>query len=539
MVARNTVHNVGRAGIVRDTNPHLLPSEFWTGGLNVRFDANKIASMQGVQSILTKSGLLNGGIISSVTQSYFIYTTGTKVYAWDGATEGDITRATGGDYSEDIDHLFQILPYNGLGILNNGINVPQLWVPTDVGTKLVALPNWDPLWQAKKIRSFKNFLFAINMTEGADAYPHKIRWSHPAEPGAVPVSWDETDATKETGEFSFADTDKGKLVDGRTLGEQFFIYKEGSIWAFSYVGGLSIFQRVLVVENIGLAAERSLVTLPFFRDGRSSVHFFADNENFYIMDGLRPLPVWEDIFKYEFQKIANLDNWRNRSFGVVNPTKNELWFCFPEQGEEYCTLAFVLNYQNGSSTIKELSGASQIVEGYGQYATVGSSIGDIPFSDETLFSDDTGFYSTETNAAQQILIEASPTKEKLFYLETGTTDYDGNNYYSYVMREAIATIKNDSRNEKADIVDYNRRKMVHSITPKLYDGSIGLKVGVQESENTLIDWVDFGLVMPEEYKLFLTEPLSGRFISFMFYSIPGEKFEIAGFDYEISVLGEF
>jgi hypothetical protein len=539
MTARNTVHNVGRAGLVKDTKPHLLPSEFWTDARNVRFEPNKVFAMGGVEEVRAKTGLLSVGLISSPTTNFFVYSTGGQIFAWDGTTEADITREAGGNYSDDIDNLFDIFGYNGFGVFNNGIDVPQQWGASFVSGALTPLSNWDSTWQAKSLRPFKSFLIALNITEDGTPYPHKMRWSDPAEPGAVPSSWDETDATKEAGEFNFSDVSRGVLVDGRELGDRFFVYKEGAIWVFEYTGGLSVFSRRLLVDNIGLRVRRSLVNLPLFGPNKNAVQFFVGDENFYVMDGLRLTPVWENVFKNEILKVVDLDLWATRGFSVVNYRENEVWFCVPEKGSEYCNLAFTLNYVNGTSSIRSLSGASTIVSGIGIYSSTASVQEDIPFSDETYFSDDTGYYDLIVTQGSSIIVEASPVLESMYYLDVGMSDYDGSPYYSYVAREAIATIKNDSRNEKADIVDYNRRKMVVSLTPKLYENSIGLKVGSQENDVEAITWTDLGLVTPEEYKFFFNEPISGRFISFQFYSIPNSTLELAGFDYEVAVLGEF
>jgi hypothetical protein len=505
----------------------------------MRFEPNKVKLMGGVQRARQKEGLLSAGILSSPIDNFLIYSTGGKVYAWDGTSEFDITRETGGDYSDTIDNLFEVLGYNGFGVLNNGVDLPQQWGATLLSGSMTTLANWDTSWIAKKIRPFKAFLIALNMTEDGIPYPHKMRWSHPAEPGAVPSSWDPADSTREAGVFDFADVDKGIIVDGRELGDRFYVYKEGSIWVFDYVGGVQIFSRRNIVDNIGIRVSRSLVNIPTFGNARAPVQFFVGDQNFYVMDGLRPIPVWDNVFRNEILSVVNLDNWESRAFSVVNYRENEIWFCVPEVGEEYCTLAFVLNYVNGTSTIRELSGASSVVSGIGFFNSSQSLEDIIPFSDNTYFSDETGFFNTVVKPGSSVILEASPVEEAMFYLDLGAVDYDGNPYTGYVEREAIATIKNDSRNEKADIVDYNKRKMVHSLTPKLYEGAAGVKVGVQESDEEEILWYDMGEIDPLEYKFFFMEPPSGRFISFQFYSLPGVPFSMAGFDYEVSVLGEF
>jgi len=536
---RNTVRDVGTAGIIRDIKPQLLPSKYWTDGRNIRFERQRIVNMGGVVEAKAKTGLINGAPITSTTQSFLLYTTGTKVYSWEGTNEYDITRASGGDYAEDVDNLFDIYAFNGFGLLNNGVDVPQLWDPSLASNKLVALTNWTGTWVAKSLRPFKAFLIALNMTEGGTDYPHKMRWSHPAEAGAVPSSWDETDATKEAGEFSFPDTDRGVLVNGLEMGEEFYVYKEGSIWVFRYVGGSQILSRTLLTDFVGLRVKRSLVNLPYTRDS-GQAQFFAGEDNFYLNNGFKITPVFEDVFRNEILKLADPDNYVSRSFALVNHRYQELWYCIPEVGEEYANLAFCFNFQNLTYSIRELSGASNIVSKFGRILGGVSNQMDLSFSDDTLFSDGTGFLNLETIALAPVVLEASPDNAKLFYLDTGDLDYDGTTAYpAWVSRQSLATIKNDSRNPEAEIVDYNKRKVVTLVVPKLYKGSASLDIGVQEREIDSVSWIGETVLDTSTYKHDLTTPISGRFISFKFSRVGNQAFEIGGFDYEINVLGMF
>lgn len=539
---RNSVNGVGTLGIVRDTKPQLLPYNVWSDGRNVRFTKNRCYGMGGVVAGLAtaKTGLLNVGIVNSPTQDYTIYTTGTKVYSWDGSTEHDITRTVGGDYSEDADNLFNIQSFNGFGVLNNnGVDTPQLWNPTAGGsTDLVALTNWNANWLTKRLRPFKAFLVAMNMTESSTLYPHKLRWSHPAEAGAVPSSWDETDATKDAGEFNFPDTEYGELVDGLELGNRFFIYKEGSIWAMSFVSGAAIFDLDPLVRSIGLQVPRSLVEIPNYK-GSQPVHFFAGDESFYIMDGIRPIPVFEEVFEKEILALRDPTHYKTRSFTAVNPRHEEVWFCIPESGAEYATLAFCLNYVNGTYSIRELSGATKIISGFGVQFSQSTAVAELPYSDETLFSDDTGFADVENLPGVSVILEASPNNEMFYYLETGALDYDETPFVRYVERVGMATVQADPRRPESLREDYNVRKQVDRFTPKIVTGSAQVYVGRQETEMDPVAYLDPVVVDSSVHSQYLSTPLSGRFIAFKWESLGEDDFAIAGFDYNVEILGEW
>lgn len=536
-MARNIVQGVGSAGINRDVKPQFLPSQVWSDGRNIRFEKDKCFGMGGVSKILASpvTNLLNVGIATSATTKFLLYTIGTKVYSYDGVTTTDITRTVGGNYSETIDDLFQIQMYNGLCLLNNSIDIPQQWGFTGA---LTALTNWNTNWTCGSLRPFKSLLIAMNMVETATLRPHRLRWSDPADPGAVPSSWDETDPTKEAGILDFADTEKGYIVDGLELGDRFYVYKQGSIWSMNYVGGTTTFARNNIANNVGLHVKRSLVEIPTSKQGLR-YHFFASNNGFYVMDGQKVTPVFEDVFKRDIAKIIDTDNYLNRSFSVINQKNNEVWFCVPEDGEEYATKAYCMNYLNNTYTIRDLSGASNIVSGISYSSTAGTIIEPLLFSDGTSFSDTSGFSNTEITPSEVSIIEASPVLDNLYFVDTGVKNYDLTDYPVYVERVSLPTIKNDTRNPEAEVQDYSSRKMVSTVIPKLYGGKVKLQVGRQELENDSITWSSEFIVSNTKYKHDLNKPISGRFLSFRFLSYADEAFCLAGFDYELNVLGEF
>ena len=537
-MARNTVKEVGTMGILRDVKPHLLPSRVWSDGRNIRFNKNKVFRMGGVEEVLpaTVTGLLNTGLATSATAKYLLYTTGAKCFSYDGISQVDITRAFGGDYSEDADHLFNIQMFNGLTLFNNGVDIPQQWLP---GGTMENLINWDVTWTAKQMTSYKSILFALNMGEGVNLYPHRLRWSSPADPGALPSTWDAADPTNEAGIIDFSDTEAGVLVAAQELGDRLYVYKEGAIWVMNYIGGAALFSRVLLVRNIGLSVPRSLVTLPSLSQASVGHQFFAGDENFYTMDGIRTTPIFEEVFRREILKLVDQTNYKSRSFSVVNYRENELWFCVPEAGADFCTLAFCLNYQNNSYSIRELSGVSKIVSGIGIDVASGVAQADIPFDDETLFDDETGFDDTVATLSKSVIIEASPGREQLFYSDIGTKDYDGAPQLSYIERVGLTTIKNDYRNPEADVQQYEVRKLVTAIIPKLYAGATQMFVGVQEKDVDVVTWTNVGTADGSKYRYNLGLPLSGRFLSFKFESIGDDAMELGGFDYELNVLGEY
>jgi hypothetical protein len=223
---------------------------------------------------------------------------------------------------------------------------------------------------------------------------------------------------------------------------------------------------------------------------------------------------------------------------VVHPRAQEVWFCVPEAGAEYPTLAFCFNYQTYTYSIRELSGTANIVSSIGLDYTEGVVVSDLTHSDDTLFEDDVGYYDTATTPSKGLLLEASPVLENLYSVDQGTLDYDGQPYPRWVEKVSIAAVKNDPRNYSATIQDYAHRKLCSAVIPKLYAGDCLIQVGAQETDRDAVMWSD-DLPAQASYRKDLPTPVSGRFLSFRFKSLGEEEFALGGFDYELDVLGEF
>lgn len=536
---RRSVPGMGGQGICYDIPPIYLPGNTWTGGRNVRFRDGSIVAVDGAVDLgvgAETAGVKWGDFMQGNPLKFYLFSNLDKVYSYDGTTVYDITRSSGGDYNGTEDSLFDLDNFNGVGILNNGIDAPQQWAATSGSATLAILSNWTSTWRARTITGFKNFLVATHITKTSTVYPYMVKWSHSAEPGAVPASWDHTDPTKDAGEISLPDTKNGEIINQRVLGDYLYIYKESSIWALSYVGGIKIFEPTLIPGNAGLKIRRSLATIPG-ASSRSAAHFFADEGNFYVMDGSGATPVFEQVFKREILRLIDPDYF-SRSFSVVNMRRNELWYCIPEQGSEVCTLAFTWNFKDNTYAIRELSGTLSIASGLGFAAEDVAGVVDLPFSDETLFRDGVGFYDTAIPPTEWSLAEASSTDAKIYLTDRGIDGYAGEPVECYVERTLLGNVGKDGSGSEE--VNYSIRKLISAVIPKFASQSLRIQVGISETDapETIV-WSDPITYEATTFRADLPFPLSGRFISVRFLSSPGAIFRINSFDYEIDLLGEF
>src|SRR5574343_261163 len=196
---RYPLHDIGKFGLISDIKGHELPPEALYDGRNIRMQDNYVTNFQSYREVggtklhSTKKLFY----VPFAGEKYWLYANETDVGVWKTSanTHHALTRASG-DYTMTSNDQWNGFWLNGVWIMNNGVDKPQFWADGNVATKLADLTNWPATWKAKVLRGYKNFALAMDITKSSTRYKSLISWSHPADPGAVPSSWDITDPTK-------------------------------------------------------------------------------------------------------------------------------------------------------------------------------------------------------------------------------------------------------------------------------------------------------------------------------------------------------
>lgn len=361
------IDDLGKFGIVKDVDPRKLPNGVWTDGNNVRFDGYTVAKSEGLQQTFDPVSVAPYNLFFATTANnthHFVYTGLAKVYLMDTDTHTNITRQTV-TASVTIDHDYSTViadnwtggVLNGVLVLNNGVDVPQVLIPTDPSSRLQDLPNWQPTVRARVIRPFKNFLVALDVTKSTTRYRQMVKWSAASDPGDIPPSWDETDPSVEAGEVSLAETN-GAVVDCLPLRDYNIVYKDDSVWLMQLVGGIEIFRFAQVFAGTGLLSRRCAVAF-------DSYHFFVSSDlDVFVHDGQTLKSIGTDRWHQFIRTNIDRANF-NRAFAVENPQKNEIWFCLPLDGDDFATTALVWNWRHDEWTQRDVpsvaGGATGIV----------------------------------------------------------------------------------------------------------------------------------------------------------------------------------
>ena len=423
---------------------------------------------------------------------------------------------------------------NGFPVFNFRQNPPAFW---DLNASNIAAPltGWPAATSCRSIRTFSQFLFALNMTEGGQEFPTKLRWSNAAEPGTIPTEWTAT-ATNNAGDASLADT-AGGIVDAAALRGQFVIYKQHATYVANFVGGSFVFTFRKFLTTSGIMAQNCVTEAlgqhVVMTDGDVILH---DGQN------VRSL-VDEKLRRFIFLQIDPV-NFVN-SFVFNYRAAKEVWICFPTQGNIECNVAVIWDYAHDLLSIRELPETWSHAQSGLVLATTAAL--DWDGQSET-WNESAGSWNRAqfTGAFERVLSSVAVSTP------TGLTDPlgDGNSRLLFVddtstTRDDAAVVGQISR-ESLDLGTPEALKYVRRIWPRI-DGSTGtiikIRVGVQDEPSEAISWS-----VQQDFRVneddFLNFDASGRYISVRFEddSAPGAQantiWGIHGFDIEYTFQGD-
>jgi len=452
-------------GIINDISPYELSSDSWSGGNNIQFDNNKTKKINGHSQIF---GTLSGAPywllhFSTPTINYWFYPSLTKIYRTDGSTHSDVTRTSGGDYSATAGHGWNGGVLGGVAILNNGVDVPQMMGTS--ASNCSNLSNWLSNATCSVIRPFKQFLVALDTTESSTRYPFRVRWSHPAEGGTVPVTWDASDASKDAGYVDLSQTN-GFVIDSLALKDTNIIYKEDSVWGMSFEGGQSIFRFFEIFNDAGILGRRCVQSFDDY-------HFVVSSNDVYIHNGQSKHSVVDSKIRDELFNSIHA-SYYDRTFVAPNYESNEMWVCFVSGSnttDAFADKAFIYNWRNQTWSKRDLPHVSHI-----SWGILSGATGTTDWSE-------TGTWDTDSepwdyrgyNPSLTSLLLADVNNSKLFEADK-TNQFNGVNYLSYIEKTGMS-------------LGYTGTKHIKSIRPSIGGtGSVDVYVGQEMKPNQGVVW---------------------------------------------------
>ena len=325
-------------GVNKDLPASELPPGVWSDVRNCRGRNGLLRKRKGFKPVYTTPTATTYALLHFLTSTArFLVQAGTaSVFVDDGSTRTDITgsaptgarddRWTGGDY-------------NGVLILNNGVDAPFYW-NGDTATNLAALTGWPAGYRADTIRPFKDYLVAGNVYDGSDTKPQMVMWSQSAEAGSLPTSWTAA-ATNDAGDDPFAGV--GGIIDMLPLGDMNIVYGEKGRVAMRYIGGNDVFAFTRLPGNDGLLARACMVDTP-------KGHVFLSAGDVMLHNGGEAVSIADGVIKDWLFATLDAAN-AQRAFLCINRAETEVWVCFPSTGQEDCDTVAAWNWKDESWAI--------------------------------------------------------------------------------------------------------------------------------------------------------------------------------------------
>lgn len=508
-------------GVNKDLSIADLKDGFVTDASNVRFRESYAELFLGQEEAYGTPPIapISAFPVRIAGARYWLVLSQTKAYAVTGspAVWTNVTRQTASvdvNYAASLDTLWNGGVLNGVPILNNGVDAPQMWSPAGAGTKLAALSNWPASTTARVLRMHQNFAFALDVTKSGTRYPHRLKWSAPAEPGTVPVTWDETDDENDAGERDIPGS--GYLVDALSLRQSFIIYKEGSTHICTYAGAPFIWNTQQLFATSGMLSADCAVEI----DG---THVVLTASDVVRHDGSSVQSIVDKATRrWLFQNIdsSNYD----RCFVTKNVYFNEVWVCFPELGQTSCTRALVYNYKDGTTSFRSLpsvtSGNTGLVE-----ATIGSTIDS---KTQPIDSYTASFDENEFGAQLERTMLCAPSRPALVLADSGTQSF-GAFVSAYMERTGLAMgvpdrvklvtrVRPHFRAPTGTVLTFRIGGHMDLYGPVTWSAPITYTVGVDQSVDGFA---------------------SGRYLAYRIESVSAYQWRLDGMDLEFNVKGRW
>lgn len=421
------VPNCGSAGVIKDLSVHELPISAWTDALNIRFLDGYANQFLGQSEVYNTPSVVPQFLQPALvgTARYWLESSANKQYAVTNsggtAVRTDITHATP---RTGVVNNWTGVVFGGIPIQNAGDGKPPMYWDTNLANKFVNLPAWPTNASCKVMRIYKVFLIALGVTKAGVSFPYLVKWSNPSAAGELPTTWDETDPTREAGEFPLVEG-LDVIIDGLQLRNSFMIYKESSIWRMDYIGGNDIFSFNKVLGVSGAMNRNCIVEI----DGK---HLVLTGSDVITHDGQTPISVLDkQSRRWLFQNIDVSEKYR--CFVFKNPFLNEAFICFPTIGAANgCDRALVWNYKDGTVSYRQLPNIN-----HADLGMVDNTLGNSWNADPDPWDADlTAWNGPDYSPDTQRVIMAS--NDQKLYLLDGSASFNGTVPSAFLERRGLS-----------------------------------------------------------------------------------------------------
>ena len=527
-MAKLRIDDVGSVGLVRDSEPWKVPAAAWTTLENAICKDGTVGVFDGFSSepLDQISGLKAVYVYTSPSQDFFIICTESKVYVYTAGVPIDITPTSGIGYSVDLN--WRMLNFNGVMILNNGVDEPLLWDLNVVEENQTSLPRlkrmsdytdeWAVGQSCRSLVSFNNSLFACNVSEGASDFPVLVKFSDFATAGSVPHEW-YARPSNSAGDFFLSDN-LSPIVDAIVFKEFLLIFKDKGVYGIRFVGGNSVYSSFQISSTAGLHSRGCLAVTDNFI-------LALTKDDVLITKGGEFESVIDQRLRREL--FSNIDpDLVHHTFVQHDAANNSIWIFIPYIGN-IGGLAYIWNYtlntwqtRNTGSIVSATTGFAEIDNSPSWEALT------LPWEQmDEQWEDGSLGITTESLILAQSLDEAS--------VETAVP-YDESvvNLPSTLERKWIPF-------PRGDVLDWDTVKYVTEVWLKFRttgEWAQGVEVwlaGQMYQDDPLV-WKKVGEFFPNTSRKKVGSRVSGRFISIKLVIPPESAWQLSGYDVEYKLI---
>jgi len=500
--------NIGQFGVISDLPPDQLPPEAWSYSKNVSFNDRYAEKVHGDSEQFASPSARPYFILPLQTKTafYWLYASLTDIYTSQHVKLSTTSYNPAGIWNGDT--------FGGIPVWTNGIDPPQALYPATVNDSVIDLPNWPANTVCRSIKGYRGYLIALNISDSTGDYPYAFRWSHLADPGFLPGSWDYSDPTKDAGQQDFPD-DGGYIVDGGQLRDSFIIYRENAIQEARVIGGRFIFSFRKIFSNQGIYGPRCFVEF----DGK---HCVLTNNDLIIHDGNSPVSIADARQRDTLFGILDSATNNKTTFLTADYGKNEVWICYPTGSDSFPTKALIWNYRHNTFGHRDLPGVNDA-----KYNIVHDISSDVWDNDSEVWDDDSEVWdATLYDPTNRAVLMADTENSKLLKANS-TNQFDGTNFEAILRRDGLT------------FGDLTKIKKVKSVYPSIEAPAgtvVEVTFGYQMAIGEPITW-DSGhtFTVGTDYKI---DPnISGRLIAHKYRTIGDVEWKIHGMTFDVVLEG--
>lgn len=561
------MRNLGSVGVITDLPSYELPPNAWSDALNVRFQGNRISSIGGNLPVLER-GMPDNTIPLTISGYNFdekgigaswVYGTSDSLYKTDSATHTLISkRVDGSQDGSKAAHAYTVRDNKwDYTIISNALVMNTQSEPPQgiIGEMefFEDLPNWgktaitynsdgsvesatESYWRANKIRTYKNFLIALNTTEGASSsvaenYPQRIRWSDITDINQLPRNWDDSSTTNSAG-FNDLTNAEGIIIDGIPMRDMFVVYTSNDVFVMQYIGGNSIFRFTKLFNDSGLLSSECAVEF----EGK---HFVVSPDDIYVHNGsTKQTVVSNKIRERLINEITSVNAEATKVF--ANAGSKEIWVTYVTPGSStkanYCNRAAIWNWEFNTWTFYELPAITDI-------NMVNIPLGKLKtwdeFDKQETWADIPGSWTRVRGNFLNQQIVASSNHGRFYLLDTGDSFYSKEDD----LPTGKASVAKLPRMLERDFIDFDemgidpwQNKRIRRIYPQ-FSGQGKIQISIQgnpdPSEKPLYNQnqtFDMSKDIKSDFRI------NDKYISVRFEDLSGSEWSLAGYDLDF-ILG--